>query len=330
MAQLIKLQDYVSRYEKNMIRYPSQFVRLKKQQWSKLKAQWEGGALFIDEEEAQQIKDEIEGRNGLFRRIKSLWTRDEKLTQVDQEEEKSNVDAKDSPLLFEPKVHYRPDSLEDLKHLYLDQLFGLQLIWASSTLTEISYVDMKYRREEPLRFFLQRFPDTYLIMYEPVLLIKKAPIELDVLIFTPSSLYCIKILEEADHAAYIGSSDRFWTVKAGQQEKRLLNPSISLDRSETILKQLFKQNGVSFPIKKVILSRNGYLDFKDVPNGLQLIDKRNFQVWFNQQRTTTSPLKNMQLKAVQAIFEHTETTSVSRTQWVAEDDSLTRTSEFRQ
>ena len=43
MAQLIKLQDYVSRYESDLSRYPSQFVRIKKQQWEKLKSAWEAG-----------------------------------------------------------------------------------------------------------------------------------------------------------------------------------------------------------------------------------------------------------------------------------------------
>ena len=45
MAQLLKLQDYVSRYESDLSRYPSQYVRLKKQQWEKLKVTWELGEI---------------------------------------------------------------------------------------------------------------------------------------------------------------------------------------------------------------------------------------------------------------------------------------------
>ena len=41
MGQLIKLQDYVSRYEQNIFHYPSRFVLLKKQQWEKLRNLWE-------------------------------------------------------------------------------------------------------------------------------------------------------------------------------------------------------------------------------------------------------------------------------------------------
>ncbi|HET7658609.1 MAG TPA: NERD domain-containing protein, partial [Bacillales bacterium] len=36
MAQLIKLENYVSRYELDIYRYPGQFIRIKKQRWEKL------------------------------------------------------------------------------------------------------------------------------------------------------------------------------------------------------------------------------------------------------------------------------------------------------
>ena len=41
MAQLVKLQDYISRYEWNPYHYPAQFIRLKRQNWKKLQEQWE-------------------------------------------------------------------------------------------------------------------------------------------------------------------------------------------------------------------------------------------------------------------------------------------------
>ena len=47
MAQLVKLLDYVSRYEHDLSRYPSQYIRLKRYQWERMKTQWENGADFI-------------------------------------------------------------------------------------------------------------------------------------------------------------------------------------------------------------------------------------------------------------------------------------------
>ncbi len=41
MAQLVKLQDYISRYEKDIYHYPAQYIRLKNENWKKLLQTWE-------------------------------------------------------------------------------------------------------------------------------------------------------------------------------------------------------------------------------------------------------------------------------------------------
>ncbi|WP_054753276.1 hypothetical protein [Piscibacillus salipiscarius] len=41
MGQLVKLQDYISRYETDIYKYPGQFIRLKKDQYERLVARWE-------------------------------------------------------------------------------------------------------------------------------------------------------------------------------------------------------------------------------------------------------------------------------------------------
>ena len=51
MAQLVKLLDYVSRYEHDLSRYPTQYIRLKRYQWERMKVQWENG---VDLSEWQQ------------------------------------------------------------------------------------------------------------------------------------------------------------------------------------------------------------------------------------------------------------------------------------
>lgn len=316
MAQLIKLQDYVSRYEKDMIRYPSQYVRLKKQQWTKIKQQWEDGDVYLNEDEVQRFREEVEGKDGILKRFKKILVRQE-------EEPDDQVEpAESDDLSFEPSVYYKPETLDDLKHLYLDQLLQFQLKWASSTLTEKSYVDSKYHRDDQLKFFLQRFPDTFLLMYEPILLLKKAPVELEILLFTPTGLWCISMLEEGENTVFVGSTERFWKVKKGESEHTLLNPLISLDRTTSILQQIFDKNEVDFTIHKAVLSRTGYLDFPDIPYGYKVIDKRNIEKWHDQQRTMSSPFKHMQMKAARAVIEYTQTTSVKRMEWNEAADDL--------
>jgi hypothetical protein len=43
MAQLIKLDDCISRYEQDIYRYSGQFIRLKQERWRELKETWESG-----------------------------------------------------------------------------------------------------------------------------------------------------------------------------------------------------------------------------------------------------------------------------------------------
>ena len=71
MAQLVKLQDYISRYEVDLTRYPTQFIRLKKGQWERVKDQWQRGDEIpktwehFDEEEETTEK----GRLQFFKRL---------------------------------------------------------------------------------------------------------------------------------------------------------------------------------------------------------------------------------------------------------------------
>ncbi|ARI76757.1 hypothetical protein [Halobacillus mangrovi] len=56
MAQLIKLQDYISRYETSIYQYPSQFIRLKRENWSKFQHLFEQGLL---EEDVEELEGEV-------------------------------------------------------------------------------------------------------------------------------------------------------------------------------------------------------------------------------------------------------------------------------
>ena len=112
IAQLIKLQDYVSRYEWNAYRYPTQYIRLKQDNWQKLHYLWRN-----PEEEPKEL--ESEETISTFAKWKAFMTRG-----VVQEEEEEN------------KEEVLPQTEEQLKHYFLDNLYPLQLKWASSTVTD--------------------------------------------------------------------------------------------------------------------------------------------------------------------------------------------------
>ncbi|PFA69846.1 hypothetical protein CN378_02410 [Bacillus sp. AFS015802] len=307
MAQLIKLQDYVSRYETDLYRYPSQFVRLKKQQWEKMKQHWENGNL---PSASAPVKEEADDeKNSMKEKLFSLFKKKE------AEEEPLPLQPSDEELHFEMDAGQDIHSEEELKMSFLNLVFDFQLRWASSTITEKSYVDNSYHYDERLRHLLQRFPDNIFVMYNPVLKIKNAPVELETILITPTGIWCLTFLEFEEGTAYIGSGERFWLKKWGDAETKVLNPLIGLKRMERIIHQIIQYAGVELPIHQAVISRNGYIDYPQSPAGIRFLDKRIHNEWFLQQRSSSSPIKSVQLKAAQAIMDYCQTTSFKRLQW---------------
>lgn len=322
MAQLVKLQDYISRYQIDLTRYPTQFVRLKKSQWERVQKQWESGGKIQEWEQLETSEDELHEapRKGFFSRflpIKKEPAVEEDIEKVDvsTELQEDLLLEEETTLHFEPNIVYNPQTLLELKRMFMDQFFQFQMKWASSTLREKSYVDPKYMRDTLLRSFLQSLPDSYLVFYQPILRLKKAPIELETIIMTPTDCYVIKVLEQEEQAVFVGSGERFWVKKVGKFEKKTLNPVIDLNRTETIVSQLFKQNNIDMPIRKVVLSRNGYIDYPGNVYGIQFVDKRKFPEWLEQLKRSISPMKHMQIRAAQSILNTAETTSFNRDIW---------------
>jgi hypothetical protein len=319
MGQLIKLQDYISRYETDIYSYPSRFTRLKRQQWEKTRENWETdgmdaanlsfSSLLPDDEEEKE-------KRPFFAKMKNLLRKNKKDEEVWMEEsEDIKNEEEENPLEFTVDFHVKPKTIEDLKKQYLDQLFRFQLKWASTTLFERSNLHPKFFFDERLKFFLQRFPDTYLCMYKPIFLLKKAPVETEAILLTPSEAWCITFLEEEDLSVYIGSPDRFWEKKRNTKESKILNPLLALNRTEKIIRKIFHMNEIELPIHKLLLSRNGYIDYPSSPFDVKLVDSRNFEEWFQSMRSNKSPLKHMQLKGAQALLQYCQTSSLRRMEW---------------
>lgn len=322
MAQLVKLQDYISRYERDLNRYPTQFIRLKQNQWERVKYQWQSGEVI--ERWEQELETEVEEpkKSSIFQKFFSF--NKVKEDEADTEDiEVSNelllnedeIPEESSTLLFEPNIVYAPNTIEELKRMFIDQFFHFQMKWASSTLREKSYVDPKFMRDTLLRAMLQTLPDTYLLFYFPILRIKKAPIELDIMIMTPTECICVTLLEQEDQAVYVGTGERFWVKKVGKVDKKVLNPIIQLSRMEKVVEQLFMQNGIDLPIRKVLLTRNGFIDYPGKMYGIQLVDKRNFPKWMQNLQKSVSPMKHMQIRAAETILNTVQTTSFNRDIW---------------
>jgi hypothetical protein len=325
MAQLVKLQDYISRYQVDLKRYPTQFVRLKKQQWERTIVKWEQGSFdssWLEKEDEVEVLEKKSFFSKLFNRNNKEGNIEEE-TWEDTELLEEDVVLEDTTTLhFEPNIVYNPQTKEELKRMYLNQLFHFQLKWASSTLREKSYVDPKFMRDKLLRTLTLQLPDNYFLFYYPILKLKKAPVELDILLILPTEIICIVVLEGKDLDAFIGSSDRFWLRKSGKEEKKVLSPMVSLNRMESILLQIIKKEDIDLPIRKVILSRNGYIDYPGASFNTQFVDSRKFPDWFMALKSSPSPMKHMQFKAAQAILDLVQTTSYSRAGWEVDSEEI--------
>ena len=327
MAQLVKLQDYISRYQLDLSRYPTQFVRLKKSQWDRAKQQWESGDELPEWEHLEDHSD-IQERKKRFSLLNKLRFKKEEKEVFNIEEvnvstelltQEEEIPDEETTLFFEPNIVYKPDSIDELKVLFLDQFFQFQLKWASSTLREKSYVDPKFLRDTLLKRMLQQLPDNYLLFYYPIVKVKKAPVELDIVLLTPTECICITVVEQENQAVFVGNGERFWTKKIGKTSQKTLNPLIQLNRMESIIHQLFVEKGVELPIRKVLLSRNGYFDYPGTAYNVQLIDKREFPNWLSNLKRASSPMKRMQILGAHAILQKVQTTSFNRDIWKVEN-----------
>lgn len=299
MAQLIKLEDCISRYEWDIYRYPSQFIRLKQDNWKKLLDAWQENIPTYESIEWGESLSPIQ-------KLLSKLKRNAVSSATDGE---SNMD---NPLQTE----------EELKQQFLDDLYAFQLKWASSTVSDVSYFKRSYHKDPVLKYFLQRFPDNYLIMYHPIFSIKHAPMEAEIMMISPIGMEIIYLLEAPDYATIICDDERAWVIDEGKSQSKIVSPVIALKRTETIVKGILQQTMSDFPIRKTVLSRTNHILLQHTPYHTSCIGKRDYAKWFKEKRALDSPLKSSQLKVAERLLKHCLTTSVKRPEW-EEDATFT-------
>lgn len=243
MAQIIKIQDYISRYEQDPHHYINQFIRLKKQRWDELKKASKEGAQHQFDQITEQTPEEEE------KRTKFSLKRKPKAADMKKERDLSLFNE---PIDIEQGVFRNvPTDETKLIHFFKDHLYDVQLKWASSTISHISTVSHHIRYDEKLRMLARQLPDSYFVMYKPVMLIQKAEMELCTVLISPLEVICLSFLEAEPDSVYIGSKERFWEKRAtGKAVQSVLNPCASLLRSGTVVSKILDQSGVDLPVKK--------------------------------------------------------------------------------
>lgn len=302
MAQLIKLLDYISRYETNPFHYPTQYIRLKQENWRRVNELWE----MENEKELNTNFLETYTENMDNKKIFN-WIPFRK----HKEREKMETAQ------FERSL---PRSRKKLTQYFLNELFPFQLKWATSTISQVSFTDRKFNHDSTLKHFLQRLPDIYLLMYYPIFNVKKAPVEGELILISPVGIEIIVLLQESSDTVIYTGSDRTWTIETRNNVSKIISPVIALKRNEQIVKSILNRYHLNFSIKKTILSKESSIRFTNEPYNTSLIGKEEYDTWLEERRNLTSPLKNMQLKVVEALLRHCQTASVRRPEWESDDD----------
>ncbi|GAF64248.1 hypothetical protein BTS2_1140 [Bacillus sp. TS-2] len=307
MAHLVKLSDYVSRYALDLNHYPSQFTRFKKERWYYLKKQWEQTqGISIDDDDFFE-----EETNAL-----TIWqTLKNKIM-------KRKVKADD---LYELERDERTQkTLADLRNEFLQTIFESQVMWASSSLGEKSNLDEHYLKNEWLYFFCVTVPENYFLFFEPIVYIKNAELQLDIVLISPSEVLCITVLPGQELSVFEASSERFWIEYINKKREKRLSPLLSLTRMEKVIRQICLEEGkTNVPIRKMVLSPNSLIDNKIQGTKVEFIDKRNFSTWKEKLTKQPSPVKHDQLKLTELLLSYCQTK-------LAEEEDLEEEQEFQQ
>lgn len=311
MAQLIKLQDYISRYAWDTYRYPAQYIRQKKEHWNHFYDEWKNPSL--NEKAEVESEAEMEAKNSVLQKWKQkLW----KSTNAHVEDISPDEPVKKENIF--PKG--MPKTEQELKQMFLDQLLDIQMKWATSTVSQVSVVDSRHYQDPLLRFLLQRFPDTYLIMYQPIFEVKRAAIETDIIFITPVEIELLRFVELEKDAVIMAGDERTWTVtdKNSETPRRIVNPLISLKRSEKWIDRFLKEENIDMPMKKTVLSRTNRILYATAPYQTEVIDQLGFDDWFAGKRSLHSPLKKQQLNVAEILLRRGLSQSIPRPEWEQE------------
>src|SRR5699024_3066777 len=276
VAQLIKLRDYISRYELDIYRYPSQYIRLKRDRWEKLLLSWES-----DFNHDKESKPEPKKKKSLFSKLSPFRKK------VKKEETELTSD----------KLEDFPKTEDELRRYFLNQLYPFQLKWTTSSISHVSFMNLKYNKEADLEYFLIRFPDNYFVMYYPVFNINKVPIDAEIILISPIHIEIIYILDDFNDATVMVTDDRTWMIEKHDTKSKILSPINALKRTERLVRSILKKNDISYTIQKTVLTKNNFTIFQQEPYNTLVVGKHEYEDWFRERRALDSPLKSVQLKA---------------------------------
>ncbi|WP_026690720.1 hypothetical protein [Alteribacter aurantiacus] len=307
MAQLVKLTNCISRYESDVYRYSSRFNRLKTDRWDRLKMDW---GKRKHERKIYEYEEIVNSSFGIEGEDRAVW---KKWIPFLKKKQEGSIAPKEDESFF-PHLRKPISSIEALKKAYLEELYSFQLTWATSTIHEKSYLNRDLKYDPFLAMLVKSLPDTYMLFYKPVIAIRRAEVEMEVMIVTPTEMWLIHCLGGDDHTIYKPFNDRYWTKDRKPSEERIVHPHIPIKRMKSVIYEVFQKEGMTYPIKTAVVAKDSYIDMPRVDTKVSMIDKRTFPGWYEKLKRHKSPIKHQQLKVTEVLLNHCTTESHPREQ----------------
>lgn len=320
MAQLVKLHDYISRYETDIYRYPSRYVRLKKERWTRLLNNWEVKRDLADlttsllkNNNIEQMEEEETSKNKLRSKLKQWFSkRNNDSFTIDNLSVAYDAENDDYSFFQEMAYYQTLETKEQLRDAFKEELLRFQFNWASSTISEQSDVRSKYYFDPFLSFMLKELPDSFFIFYEPVIYLRKAPVDFDTIILTPSEIWLIATLLGNENTIYQNLSEKYWLRIHKKEKEKILNPGIMIRRMRSVIEHILLDRELSFSIKTAIVAKDSYIDIPQTEQRIKLIDRRNFDAWHRKMVRNVAPIKHQQLKIADVLLQQSLTISRPR------------------
>lgn len=263
MAQLIKINQCVSRYQHNFRLYANRYHWLKQRRGQEWKQNWENHLSHI-------------------------------------------------------KTYGGVDDNEDKKswfHDFENWLFEKQIEWSTRTAYEQSQLPESIREECWLKRIVHGINDVSFLMFQPVLLTKSGSVQLDSLLISNDTISCIHPVSGAYGAVFRPVSQRQWKIIAdGGNIRTIINPLISLRRSQAVVSSFLKKNELSgFNVTSVVYAPECYIE--DPGTGsyeAEFVDRRNELSWFQKVDQHSLLMKREQVDCVEQLLIHCETVAEPR------------------
>ncbi|WP_332238974.1 hypothetical protein [Sporolactobacillus sp. KGMB 08714] len=245
---------------------------------------------------------DLPGYAGRFVWLKSRRLAEWKEERGLQDTDRSLSGAKDTTLPADPE------------RLFYEWLFEEQLDWATRTADKHSPCPNEVHGQNWLKKILRAVNDVSFVLYCPVLLSKSAAVQLDSLLITNDTIWCIKPLIGEEGSVFQEVSARKWREILTGSVRERLNPLISLVRTESVVSSLMSNLGIKMKTAGAVFAPESYIEFVHRKPDIRCIDLRSKRDWYEELSAHSLMLKKEQITAAETLLAHSETDAEMRFQ----------------